>query len=165
MIGDCLLVLILTLFTAIPLLSNAGLPNGSDVLYHTYRVGEMHRSWQQGILFPSWAEGLYFGYGSPLFHFYARLTYAITSILIGGFNISALDALRTVLMLSLLSCSSGMYLFVKSRSGRLGGIIAGLVYVYSPYLMFTECLCTRHLSRTRSIRDHSISAVARFDIT
>jgi len=133
-----LLVLILTLFTAIPLVSNTGLPNGSDVLYHTYRVGEMHRSWQHGLLFPSWAEGLYFGYGSPLFHFYASLTYYIISILIGIFNIGALDALRTILMLSLLGCSSGMYLFVKGRTGRLGGIIAGLVYVYSPYLMFTE---------------------------
>jgi hypothetical protein len=131
-------VLILSLFTAIPLLSNVGLPNGSDVLYHTYRVGEMHRSWQHGVLFPSWAEGLYFGYGSPLFHFYASLTYYLTSILTTIFNASALDALRTVLMVSLLGCSSGMYLFVKRRAGRLGGIIAGLVYVYSPYLMYTE---------------------------
>ncbi len=133
-----ILVLILTLFTAIPLISNVGLPNGSDVLYHTYRVGEMHRSWQNGLLFPSWAEGLYFGYGSPLFHFYASLTYYITSSLIGIFNMTALDALRTVLMLSLLGCSSGMYLFVKGRMGRLAGIIVGLVYVYSPYIMFTE---------------------------
>ena len=131
-------VLILTLFTAIPLLSNAGLPNGSDVLYHTYRVGEMHRSWQHGTFFPSWAEGLYFGYGSPLFHFYASLTYYLTSGLTAIFNVSSLDALRAVLMLSLLGCSSGMYLFTSRRTGRLGGIIAGLVYVYSPYLMYTE---------------------------
>ena len=131
-------LLILTLFTAIPLLSHAGLPNGSDVLYHTYRVGEMHRSWQHGAFFPSWAEGLYFGYGSPLFHFYASLTYYLTSILTAIFNVSSLDALRTVLMLSLFGCSSGMYLFMSRRTGRLGGIITGLVYVYSPYLMYTE---------------------------
>jgi hypothetical protein len=132
------IVLILTLFTAIPLLANIGLPNGSDVLYHTYRVGEMHRSWQHGVFFPSWAEGLYFGYGSPLFHFYASLTYYLTSILTAILNLSSLEALRTVLMLSLLGCSTGMYLFTSRRTGRLGGIISGLVYVYSPYLMFTE---------------------------
>lgn len=131
-------ILILTLFTAIPLLSNVGLPNGSDVLYHTYRVGEMHRSWQHGTFFPSWAEGLYFGYGSPLFHFYASLTYCLTSILTTIFNVSSLDALRSVLMMSLLGCSSGMYLFTSRRTGHIGGIIAGLVYVYSPYLMYTE---------------------------
>ncbi len=54
------------------------------------------------------------------------------------FNQTALNALRAVLMLSLLGCSSGMYLFVKRRVGVIGGLIAGLVYVYSPYLMFTE---------------------------
>ena len=32
-------------------------------------------------------------------------------------------------------CSGGMYAFCKRRSGRLGALIAGLVYVYSPVLM------------------------------
>lgn len=133
-----LAVLILTCFTAIPLISHAGLPNGSDVLYHTYRVAEMQRSWEHGLLFPAWAEGLYFGYGSPLFHFYASVTYYLTSLIITLFQVSALDALRLVLLLSFFMCSSGMYAFVKGRAGRLGGVIAGLVYVYSPYLLFTE---------------------------
>lgn len=133
-----LTILILTCFTLIPLLSNAGLPNGSDVLYHTYRVSEMHRSWQHGLFFPTWAEGLYFGYGSPLFHFYASVTYYLTSIFMSVFNVSALDALRIVLLLSFFGSSGGMYLFVKRRAGQLGGVIAGLVYVYSPYLIYTE---------------------------
>ncbi len=132
------LVLALTLFTAIPLLTNPGLPNGPDVLYHSYRVAEMNRSWQHGVFFPTWAEGFYFGYGSPLFHFYASLTYYLTSLMHFILGMSALDALRTLLMLSLLACGGGMYLFVRRRYGRLGGIIAGLVYVYSPYLMYTE---------------------------
>ena len=132
------LVLLLTLFTAIPLIANPGLPNGPDVLYHSYRVAEMNRSWQHGLLFPRWAEGFYLGYGSPLFHFYASLSYYITSLLHFAFNLGALDALRILLLISLLACSSGMYLFVRRRSGRLGGLIAGLVYVYSPYLMYTE---------------------------
>ncbi len=132
------LVLGLTLFTVIPLLRNPGLPNGPDVLYHSYRVAEMNRSWSQGLLFPTWAEGFYLGYGSPLFHFYARLTYVITSLLHAVLGLGALDALRALLVLSLLGCSSGMYLFAKRRFGRLSGVIAGLLYVYSPYLMYTE---------------------------
>ena len=104
-----LAVLLLTCFATIPLLSNVGLPNGSDVLYHTYRVGEMQRSWEHGVFFPSWAEGLYFGYGSPLFHFYASLTYYLTSIITIVFGASALDALRIVLMLSFFGCGCGMW--------------------------------------------------------
>ena len=64
-----MLVLLLTLFNIVPLASNPGLPNGTDVLYHSFRVAEMWRSWEHGLLAPSWAEGFYFGYGSPLFHF------------------------------------------------------------------------------------------------
>ena len=133
-----LLVLALTLFTVIPLLRNPGLPNGPDVLYHSYRVAEMNRSWSHGLLFPTWAEGFYLGYGSPLFHFYARLTYVITGLFKVVLGLEALDALRALLALSLLGCSSGMYLFARRRFGRVGGIVAGLLYVYSPYLMYTE---------------------------
>ncbi|MDE2819275.1 MAG: 6-pyruvoyl-tetrahydropterin synthase-related protein [Chloroflexota bacterium] len=132
------LVVALTAFALIPLLRNAGLPNGPDVLYHSYRVAEMNRSWSHGLLFPTWAEGFYLGYGSPLFHFYARLTYVTTSLFHVVLGLDALDALRALLALSLLGCSSGMYLFAKRRFGRLSGIIAGLLYVYSPYLMYTE---------------------------
>ena len=43
--------------------------------------------------------------------------------------------LPLVLLLCFALSSGGMYLFCKRRSGRLGALIAGLVYVYSPTLM------------------------------
>lgn len=133
-----LLTLALALFNIVPLASNPGLPNGTDALYHSFRVAEMWRSWEHGLLMPSWAEGFYLGYGSPLFHFYASLTYYLTSILHFLLGLGALEALRWLLLLSLLAGSGGMYLFCKRRSGRLGALIAGTLFVYSPYLMFTE---------------------------
>ena len=132
------LVLLLTLFNIAPLASNPGLPKGNDTLFHSFRAAEMWRSWEQGLLAPSWAEGFYLGYGSPLFHFYASLTYYLTSILRFLLRLGALDALRWLLLGSLLACSGGMYLFCRRRSGPLGAVMAGLLYVYSPYLMFTE---------------------------
>lgn len=133
-----IIVVLLSLFTVIPLASNVGLPNGSDVLYHVYRVAEMDRSWAHGVFFPRWAEGLYFGYGSPLFHYYSSLTYYITSILIRLFDLTALDALRTLIMICFVGGGTGMYFFASQRTGRLGGIIAALVYIYSPYIIYTE---------------------------
>ena len=38
---------------------------------------------------------------------------------------------------SLLMCSGGMYLFCRRRYGRLGAVIGGLLYVYSPYLVLS----------------------------
>ncbi len=124
-----LLALALTLFAAIPLTSNPGLPNGSDTLLHSHRLAEMQRNW---------SEGFFLGNGSPILRFNGSLTYYLTSILHLLFKLGASEALRLLLLLSLLMCSGGMYLFCKRRSGRLGALIAGLVYVYSPYLMYTE---------------------------
>ena len=131
------LTLLLTLFAAIPLLSNPGLSDGADTLLHIQRAAEMNRLWAQGVFLPSWGDGFYWGYGSPLFHFYARLSYFLASIMRFAFGMSEIDALRWLLLLCQLTMSGGMYLFCRRRSGRLGGLIAGLVYVYSPYFLFT----------------------------
>ncbi len=133
-----LITLALGLLSAWPLLAQPGLPNGTDVLYHTYRAAEMDRSWAHGVFFPRWAEGMYYGYGSPLFHYYASLTYYITSVLIRLTGMGALDALRTLIVLCMLGSGAGMYLFMRQRVTKLAGVIAALVYVYSPYLLYTE---------------------------
>ena len=98
----------------------------------------MLRSWEHGLLFPAWGEGFYLGYGSPVFHFYASLTYYLSALLqvVTGLNIHAV--LRGLIVLSFLACSSGMYLFVRRRCGEVGAVLAGLLYVYSPYLLYTE---------------------------
>jgi hypothetical protein len=132
-----LLTLAFCSFTLWPLLK-PGLPNGTDVLYHVYRAAEMDRAWSHGVLFPRWAEGLYYGYGSPLFHYYASLTYYLTSLLTRILGFETLDSLRALIVLCMLGGGAGMYLFIKQRTGKLAGVIAAVVYIYSPYLLYTE---------------------------
>ena len=133
-----LVVLVLTLFAMLPLLSGDGLPAGTDTLLHVYRAAEMLRSQQHGLLFPSWGEGFYAGYGSPLFHFYASLTYHLSSLLQIVAGLDVLSALRCLVVLVFLACSSGMYLYVRRHSGETGAVLAGLLYVYSPWLLYSE---------------------------
>ena len=133
-----ILALLLSLFNIVPLASNPGLPNSADLPHHSIRVAEMQRSWEDGLPTPNWAEGFYLADGSPLFHFHASLTYYLTSILHFLLGLDALEATRWLLLISLLTGSGGMYLFCKRRSGRLGALIAGLLYVYSPNLMYTD---------------------------
>lgn len=135
---DLLLVLALSLFTLWPLLQNPGLPNGTDTLYHIYRVAEMDRSWAQGLLIPRWAETFYFGYGSPLFHYYAGLTYYVTSLLMRVFSVDAVNALRMFITLCMLGAGGGMYLFMRERVSKLAGILAAVCYVYTPYIVYKE---------------------------
>ncbi|MBI1282140.1 MAG: hypothetical protein GC179_28695 [Anaerolineaceae bacterium] len=133
-----LLTLVLCAFTFWPLLYRQGLPNGDDVLYHVYRAAEMDRAWSHGVFMPRWAEAFYEGYGAPLFHYYASLTYYITSIFSRVLGTNAVDSLRTLIALGALGGGLGMYGFVRAYAGRVGGVIAAICYVYSPYIMFTE---------------------------
>src|SRR5688572_13809309 len=85
-----LLTLALCLFALWPLLYRPGLPNGNDVLYHTYRTAEMDRAWSHGVLLPRWAESFYTGYGAPVFHYYASLSYYVSSLFMRLFGLDAL---------------------------------------------------------------------------
>lgn len=135
-----LLTLALTLFLITPLALHRGLSPGWDTRAHVYRADEMARSWENGLFTPRWDEAAYSGYGSPLFAFYGRITYYLTSLLELLGNISTMQAYRWLLTLCYLICSGGMYLFCKRRAGRAGALVAGLLYAYSPYLMYMEAL-------------------------
>ena len=56
-----LLVIALTLFSAMPLWASAGFHRGHDTYHHLFRMASMQRSWAQGEYFPSWAEATYWG--------------------------------------------------------------------------------------------------------
>ncbi len=133
-----ILTLLLCSLALWPLLYRPGLPNGSDVLYHVYRAAEMDRTWANGVLFPRWAEAFYTGYGSPVFHYYAGMTYYLTSLLTRLTGADALNSLRILIALGVLAKGAGMYWFMRGRAGKLAGALSALVYVYSPYILFTE---------------------------
>jgi len=132
------LTLALCLFTLWPLAYRPGLPNGTDVLYHVYRVAEMDRLWAHGVLIPSWAESFYTGYGAPLFHYYASLSYYLTSTFARVFGTDPVNSLRLLIAVCMLAGAAGMYLFMQPRAGKLGGVLAALSFTYSPYILFTE---------------------------
>ena len=128
-----LLTLLLALFNIVPLASNPGLPNGADTLHHSIRVTEMWRGWEPGLLPPNSAGSS----DSLMFPADASLTHHLLSVIHFALGLGVFDAIRWMLLLSLLACGGGMYLFCKRRCGRLGALIGSLLYVYSPYFMYT----------------------------
>ena len=78
----------------------------------------MRGSWMAGEFFPSWAESTYWGYGSPVFHFYASLTYQIAVAIQLVFNLSLVQAARWLLLLSFLLAGVGMYYSVAGAAAR-----------------------------------------------
>lgn len=134
-----LLIICLTFVVAEPIWTSDGLSSpAGDESHHLRRIVLMRSSWLEGEFFPSWAEATYWGYGSPVFHFYASLTYHIASAIQLVFNLGLIQAARWLLLLSFMLAGVGMYLFCRRRSGALGALLGALIYVSSPYFLVIE---------------------------
>ncbi|GIK41733.1 MAG: hypothetical protein BroJett011_55660 [Chloroflexota bacterium] len=129
-----LLLWLLTLPALTPLFQPT-LTRSADGLLHLYRVVALDQLIRQGVFFSRWLPDLAFGYGLPLFVFYAPLSYYLTEGLhlmglemVGAFNASG--------ALALLVAGSGIYLLVRDWFGAKAGALAGVAYVYAPYQLF-----------------------------
>jgi hypothetical protein len=129
-----LLVWLLTLPAITPLLQPT-LTRSADGLLHLYRVVALDQLIRQGVFFSRWLPDLAFGYGLPLFVFYAPLSYYLTE----GLHLLGLDAVGAFNAsgaLALLVAGTGVYLLVKDWFGVKAGVLAGVAYVYAPYQLF-----------------------------
>jgi uncharacterized membrane protein len=172
-------VLVLVLFS-IPALSplvNPAPTRSADGLLHLYRLVQLDALWQNGIFFSRWLPDLAYGYGLPLFNYYAPLSYYLTTPL-HSLGIAFSSALNLSLALALLLGAIGMYFFAyavlqmfsggETRSPRqastlspnsvtLSALVAALAFLYSPYILF-NALHRGNLpnsGRSRSLRSRS----------
>lgn len=85
-----------------------------------------------GHLRPDWSPHTYFGYGSPLFHFYAPLPFYLTELwlLLGA---SVTTALKATLVFALILSGLGMFLFCRDFASPLPACLAALAYMLAPY--------------------------------
>jgi uncharacterized membrane protein len=123
-------VFLLSLISVIPFFHPGFFPIHDNT--QVQRVFEMTKSISGGMFPVRWVADLGFGYGYPIFNFYAPLAYYIGSVL----NIFGLDVLfSTKLMMALGIVLSGfsMYFLAKELWGKFGGVISALLYVFIPY--------------------------------
>lgn len=124
------IVLILSFWAVQPLLINGFFPIHDDT--QVARVFEMGKALNDGMFPVRWVSDLGYGYGYPLFNFYAPLAYYAG----GFFTLLGFDTLlATKIMMGLGILFSGIFMYFLAREfwGEIGGIISGLFYVYVPY--------------------------------
>jgi hypothetical protein len=96
------------------------------------RVFEMGKALQDGMFPVRWVEDLGYGYGYPIFNFYAPLAYYVG----GLFTLLGFDALiSTKIMMGIGILLSGIFMYLLAREfwGEMGGVLSGLFYLYAPY--------------------------------
>ncbi len=133
-----LLALLLALIAALPFLTRPGLPRGTDAELHVFRAAELGYAWQADNPYPRWAPDFYYGYGYPIFNYYAPLTYYLANLIELLPSVDIVGGVKLVFVLALVSAAVGTYLFVRDSFGPRPGLLAAALYVFSPYVFLVD---------------------------
>jgi len=88
----------------------------------------------QGFVYPRWLPDFYFGYGSPIFNYYAPLPYLLAEL----FNLAGagtLYGIKLVYMLGAVCAGVSMCLLARELFGPWAGLGAGVMMVLTPYFL------------------------------
>jgi len=99
---------------------------------HGARIVEMSRILEAGQVPPRWSQNFGFGYGMPLFSFYAPLPYLVGAGLY-NLNFSLTTSVKLLYFITHLVTALGMYRLGKRWFGTVGGILAAGLMVLAPY--------------------------------
>lgn len=129
-IAPLVLVIILSIFALIPLFHSGFFLTHDDT--QPARIFEMANSLKMGFFPVRWVKDLGFGFGYPIFNFYAPFVYYLggTFYLLG---FGAIISTKILIFISVLLSSIFMYLFCKEFFGKTAGIIGAIFYTYATY--------------------------------
>jgi len=130
---DVLLLTVLCLPALAPLFA-PGYVATHDGLFHLFRLVELDSLWKGGELYPRLAPDLALGYDYPVFNYYAPLA-LYAGELLRLLGLSATDAVKTLLGLSIVGSAWSMRLFLDDLGTRRAAIVGALAYAYLPYLL------------------------------
>lgn len=96
------------------------------------RIYQMSEALRDGHFPVRWVKDLGYGYGYPLFNFYAPLPYYVGAVFkILGFSLIA--SAKIMFGIGIVLAGISMYFFGKKIWGTWGGILSAILYQYLPY--------------------------------
>ncbi len=110
-----------------------GAPCSDDFAFHLLRLIQLDALLGDGVWISRWAPNMAFGYGYPLFNFYAPLSYYIAA-LVGLMTPDLEVALRLTLALGIIGAGATTYLLARDYVARLPALAAATAVMYAPYL-------------------------------
>ncbi|MBN2390714.1 MAG: hypothetical protein JXR84_08325 [Anaerolineae bacterium] len=129
-----MLALLIGAVAAWPFWVNSSLPTATDAELHIFRIAEMGYSLQAGNLYPRWAANFYYGYGYPIFNYYAPLTYHLGNWVTLFHSEHAVTGAKTLFVAATLLGAVGAYLLGREFGGQGGGVVGAATFAFSPYI-------------------------------
>lgn len=96
------------------------------------RVYEMGKALKDGMFPVRWVNDLGFGYGYPVFNFYAPLAYYFGGFLV-FLGINALLATKIMMATAVVLSGISMYVLGKEFWGKRGGVLCATLYIFATY--------------------------------
>lgn len=125
-----LILLIGSFLTIWPLFQPGFFPMHDDT--QPTRVYEMAEALRDGQFPVRWVKDLGYGYGYPLFNFYAPLPYYFGAIAV-ILGLPLLVATKLMFGLGMILAGITMFFCAKKLWGDWGGVISSLLYTFAPY--------------------------------
>lgn len=132
------LALLISLLAAWPFLARPSLPRETDAELHVFRAAELAYAIRGGALYPRWASDFYYGYGYPIFNYYAPLAYYLANLLSLAQPGAAVWGVRGVFVLTFLLAGAGMYGLGRRLGGAPAGLVAASGYLFAPYFYLID---------------------------
>ena len=125
-----ILVLFFSYWAVEPLFVSGFFPMHDDT--QPARIFEMAKALSAGQFPVRWVSDLGYGFGYPLFNFYAPFPYYIG----GLFNLIGFDAIsatKIMFIIGILFSSVSMFFLGQELAGIFAGLTASILYLYGPY--------------------------------
>lgn len=97
-----------------------------------FRLFQVDKCIHDGQFPCRWVPDAGFGYGYPLMQFYPPMPYYPMELLV-LLGMGYFWPVKIIFALAFIFSAWGMYLLAKEFFGKWGGVIASVIYVYSPY--------------------------------
>ena len=126
------LILVLVGMVAAQPLLTYGLPMGSDTIYHVQRVASLARSLQQGVIYPRWSPDLAYGFGFPIFNYYAPLSYYL-AVAFMRLALSPVQAVTVLAVVLFVIQALGVWLWLRLEFDELSAFWGTVTYTLASY--------------------------------
>ena len=123
------------LVAAQPFLFDARTPRGADVLLHTYRLVALQDLVQHGVWYSPWFPNLAFGYGYPIFQYYAPFTQYV-ALLLTGLGLTPAQAISVSMALALVLAAVGATLWLRDVWHEQAAWVGAAAFACAPYLLY-----------------------------
>ncbi|MDQ7025977.1 MAG: glycosyltransferase family 39 protein [Anaerolineae bacterium] len=132
-----LIVVGFSLLMAWSFIENPNLPRTNDNIHYAFQANDAATALREGRLYPRWSPYAMGGLGAPVPHYTAPGASYLTAVIDVLFTNDTIFAMRIVYVLSFILAGLAVYRLMMQRVNALAGIIAALLYVYSPYFGLT----------------------------